>query len=65
MTIRQQNCDYLESNHKIIDGMDTKIILEMENSNYINNMRKSSEWGGGIAYRKAVYRFSILQTNLN
>lgn len=65
MTIRQQICDYLESNHKIIDGMDTKFILEMENNNYINNMRKTSSWGGGIEIQVAcnLYSFRIIVRN--
>ena len=47
--IRQKICNYLENNNKLIEGLDTQIILKMENKkNYIDEMRKSSTWGGGI-----------------
>ena len=44
-TIRQKICDYLESNHSIIDGLETKFILELDSKNYINQMRSTSTWG--------------------
>ena len=31
-SIRQKICDYLEQNKPIIDGLDTKFILELENN---------------------------------
>jgi hypothetical protein len=49
--IRQRICDYLEKNLPILEGMETRDVLEMEASssqNYISNMRKSSTWGGAI-----------------
>lgn len=47
--IRNEICDYLEKNNKLIEGIDTVDILSLESSNYIKNMRKSSTWGvGGI-----------------
>jgi hypothetical protein len=46
--IRQKVCDYLEKNGNIVDGMDTKVILQMESSNYIDDMRNTSVWGGAI-----------------
>lgn len=52
-SIRQKICDYLEQNNKIIDGLDTKFILNMENDNYIINMRNPSSWGGAIEIQAA------------
>jgi hypothetical protein len=49
--IRQRICDYLEKNLPILEGMETRDVLEMEASssqNYISKMRKSSTWGGAI-----------------
>ena len=46
--IRQKICDYLEENKTIIEGIDTKMILEMETPHYIQNMRYPSTWGGAI-----------------
>ena len=46
--IRQKICDYLHQNSKIMDGMETCDILNLESPNYIVNMRKQSTWGGAI-----------------
>ena len=46
--IRQKICDYLKQNNPIIDGLDTLFILNLENPNYIEHMRKMSTWGGAI-----------------
>jgi len=51
--IRQMICDYLENNKPIIDGLETKFILELESNNYINNMRDPSVWGGAIEIQVA------------
>lgn len=45
-SIRQEICDYLQSNNKIIDGLDTLFILELDGNNYIENMRNTNTWGG-------------------
>ena len=44
--IRKEICNYLESNKTIVDGLDTKQILEMEDNNYIKKMRSTTTWGG-------------------
>ena len=46
--IRQKICDYLMRNGKIIEGLDTNFILNLEGNNYIQNMRNTSTWGGAI-----------------
>jgi len=49
--IRQRICDYLQNNLPILDGMETRDILQLEApsyEHYISNMRKSSTWGGAI-----------------
>jgi OTU-like cysteine protease len=49
--IRQRICDYLQNNLPILDGMETRDILQLEapsSEHYISNMRKSSTWGGAI-----------------
>ena len=46
--IRQKICDYLEENNPIIEGLETKFILDLENPNYIRDMRNTSTWGGAI-----------------
>lgn len=57
--IRQKICDYLQENKAIIDGLDTKFVLELENTNYIENMRSMSTWGGGIEIQCACNIWSM------
>ena len=57
--IRQKVCDYLEQNKPIIDGLDTKFILELDDSNYIQNMRKNSQWGGAIEIQATCNLFNV------
>ena len=63
--IRQSICNYLEENKPIIDGLDTKQILDMENPNYISNMRSTSTWGGAIEIQVAcnIWALRILVRN--
>jgi hypothetical protein len=60
--IRIKICDYLKQNNKIIDGMNTRDILNMETSNYIMNMRKNSTWGGAIEIQCAcnIWKIRVL-----
>lgn len=60
--IRQKICNYLESNNKIIDGLETKDILNMESRNYIKDMRNSSTWGGAIEIQAAcnIWKMSVI-----
>lgn len=65
--IRQKICDYLENNNKLIEGIDTKTILKLENKkNYIENMRKQSTWGGGIEIQVAcnIWNIKIIVHNI-
>ena len=59
---RQQICDYLENNNIIIDGIQTKDVLLMESTNYIENMRKTSTWGGAIEIQAAcnIWNMSVI-----
>tara|TARA_B100000035_G_scaffold203371_1_gene173987 strand:+ start:3843 stop:4193 length:351 start_codon:yes stop_codon:yes gene_type:complete len=64
--VRQKICNYLESNNKIIDGIETKEILKMESNNYIQNMRQTSTWGGAIEIQAAcnIWNISIIVENI-
>ena len=49
--IRQRICDYLEKNLPILDGMETRDVLQLEapsSEHYISKMRNPSTWGGAI-----------------
>ena len=51
--IRQKICDYIEQNKPIMDGLDTKDIINYEGPNYIQKMRNTSTWGGAIEIQAA------------
>lgn len=60
--IRQKICDYLQENKPIIDGLDTKFILELEQndaSKYIHSMRNTWCWGGAIEIQAACNLWSL------
>lgn len=53
-SLRQEICNYLEENKPILDGLDTKFILELDGgNNYIKSMRNTSTWGGAIEIQAA------------
>jgi hypothetical protein len=63
--IRQIVCDYLEKDFPIINGLDTKFILELENPNYVIDMRKTSTWGGANEIQAAcsIWRIRVIVKN--
>ena len=56
---RQKVCDYLESNNQIIEGLDTKLVLDIEDPNYISKMRSTTTWGGGLEIKAACNLWNI------
>lgn len=71
-TIRSKVCDYLEKNGKIIEGIETKDLLAisdldhpMTSEKYIQQMRKTSTWGGAIEIQSAcnIWKIRILVIN--
>jgi hypothetical protein len=63
--IRQIVCDYLERDGPIIQGLDTKFVLELENKNYLKDMRKTSTWGGANEIQAAcsIWRIRVIVKN--
>lgn len=60
--IRQKICNYLQENNPIMDGLETKYVLALENQtpeHYISNMRSMSTWGGAIEIQCACNIWSI------
>ena len=53
--IRQKICDYLTENKPIIEGIETREILELEGGfdRYIRDMRSMHTWGGAIEIQVA------------
>ena len=64
--VRQKICDYLQNNNKIIDGLDTKFILDMESKDYVKKMRLSNTWGGAIEIQGAcnIWKLKIVVKNI-
>ena len=63
--IRQKICDYIEQNKPIMDGLDTKDIINFEGPNYIQKMRNTSTWGGAIEIQAAcnLWNYKIIVNN--
>ncbi len=57
--LRQNICNYLQENKPIIEGLDTKMILDMERKNYIHHMRNTSTWGGAIEIQVACNLYNV------
>ena len=57
--IRNKICDYLEQNNKIIDGLETQFIINLDSNNYVENMRNQSTWGGAIEIQVACNIWSL------
>jgi hypothetical protein len=64
--LRQKTCNYLEDNKPIMNDLDTKFILSLDNKNYIKNMRDDDAWGGGIEISAIanMYSLKIIVKNL-
>ena len=60
--MRQTICDYLQENKPIIDGLETRDILNNEatdKNSYITNMRQTSTLGGAIEIQSACNIWNI------
>ena len=60
--VRSCICDYLEKNGKLMDGIETHTILDIEagqSNSYIHEMRKPYTWGGGIEIQSACNIWSV------
>lgn len=68
--IRNIICDYLENNYKIMEDLDTELILALSthtNSKvyYIRNMRHTNTWGSAIEIQAAcnIWKLRIFVVN--
>lgn len=66
LEIRNKICDYLQVNGKIIDGLSTQYIINLECNNYIEKMRNTSTWGGAIEIQAAcnIWNLKIIVKNI-
>ena len=64
--LRQQICNYLRSNPKILDDINVSELIKWENGmdihNYINKMENHYTWGGGIEIKCfcEIYQISVI-----
>jgi len=58
-TVRQRICDYLEQNNPIMEGIETKDILLIEDSEYIRKMRNTVTFGGAPEIRASCNIWNI------
>ncbi len=68
--IRNVICDYLENNYKIMEDLDTDLILSLSSytnskDDYIRNMRHSNTWGSAIEIQAAcnIWKLRIFVVN--
>ena len=59
--VRNEICTYLEENNSIIEGLNTKNILDLDRNKYIESMRNTTTSGGGIEIVAAsnIYKIRI------
>lgn len=65
--IRTDICEYLAANRPLIEGIETRQILEMDSGpDYIAKMRSPSTWGGGIEIQAAcnLWKLRIVVRNI-
>ena len=65
--IRSEICDYLAANRTLIDGIETRLILDMDGgADYVAKMRSTSTWGGGIEIQAAcnIWKTRIVVRNM-
>ena len=67
--LRQDICNYLESNPKILDDINLDKLLEFDDisiNDYIKNMRNNATWGGAIEIKTfcEMYQVNILVLNI-
>ena len=65
--VRTQICEHLESNKELIEGLDTKDILEIDRPNYIQSMNSDNTWGGAIEIKSAcdIWSLKIIINHIN
>ena len=65
--VRTMICNHLESNKELIEGLDTKDILEIDRPNYVEEMNSDNTWGGAIEIKSAcdIWSLKIIVNHVN
>jgi hypothetical protein len=69
--LRMKICEYLETNPTLFDNIKSIDIIKWENgmdkNTYINNMKKTTTWGGGIEIKCFcnIYNMSVIVNHKN
>lgn len=68
--LRQQICNYLESNNQIMDDLNTddvtRITSNLNIKQYVDNMRKHSTWGSALEIKAfcEIYKVNVTVVHL-
>ena len=67
--LRQDICNFLAKNPKLLGDIDLKTIAEIDQTNiedYVKNMRNNATWGGAIEIRAfcEMYKVNVLVKNI-
>lgn len=68
--LRNKICDYLQENNELMDGINVETIIKYDSgktlSRYVNDMRRTSTWGGAIEIRAFcnIYKKNVIVTNI-
>ena len=65
--VRTIICEHLESNKELIAGLETKDLLEIDRTNYIESMNSDNTWGGAIEIKSAcdIWSLRIIVNHVN
>ena len=58
--LRNEICNYLESDAPLFDDIHTTLLLEILDKDYISKMRHQDTWGGGIEISAACNIWNIV-----
>ena len=67
--LRQDICDFLETNPNILDDMPLDKVVELDNisiNDYIKHMRNNATWGGAIEIKSfcEMYQVNVIVINI-
>ena len=57
--LRNEICNYLDSNSPIMEDIETKTILDIIHPDYVNVMRNQNTWAGGVEISAACNIWNI------
>lgn len=65
--LRNRICNFLQQNsERVLPGLSDQVLFGMPKAKYVENMRRSSTWGGAIEIRAfcQIYNFEVEVVNI-